>query len=408
METIKGFIDHILYRNDGNGYTVLSLTCEKEDVICVGFFRTMDQGENIEAEGEFTTHQVYGEQFKISSYKIVPPSGSKAIERYLGSGAIKGIGLVLAKRIVKEFGDDTFRIIEEEPERLAEVKGVSEKKARDIAEQLLEKKDMREVMLFLQQFGISNTMAVKIYNTYGMGIYSIMRENPYRLAEDVDGIGFKVADEIASKAGIHADSDYRIRSGILYTLLLAIGEGHMYLPQKLLLSRAENLLQIDKSAIEPVLPNLMMDKKVVIKKQGEEQFVYSLNSYYAELNCARMLYELNAFHDEIGTQSEKTALKNKITALEQELGLELDDLQVDAVMGCIQNGTFILSGGPGTGKTTTINLIIRYFEQEGCDLYLAAPTGRAAKRMTETTGYEARTIHRLLEQIGRASCRERV
>ena len=400
MEVLKGFIDHILYRNEDNGYTVLSLTLETEDVICVGFFRTMDQGENIEAEGEFVTHPVYGEQFKIKSYRIVPPSGSKAIERYLSSGAIKGIGMALAKRIVKMFGEDTFRIIEEEPERLAEVKGISENKARDIAEQLLEKRDMREIMLYLQQFGISNTMAIKIYNTYGMSVYHVLKENPYRLAEDVDGIGFKIADEIASKVGILVDSDYRIRSGIMYILLMALNEGNIYLLQETLILRTKALLEIPADAIEPVIPNLMMDRKIVIKQEEEEIRVYSMTAYYAELNCARMLYELKSVAEEVMPASEEAAIRKTIAGLESELGLELDELQTKAVLESVRNGVFILSGGPGTGKTTTINLMLRYFEQEGYDFLLAAPTGRAAKRMSETTGYEARTIHRMLELNG--------
>lgn len=402
MEKLTGFIDHIIYRNETNGYTVLSLTCEKEDVICVGYFRTMDQGENIEAEGEFVNHPVYEEQFKISSYKIVPPSGVKAIERYLASGAIKGIGMSLAKRIVSAFKEDTFRIIEEEPERLAEIKGISERIARDIASQVTEKREIREVMIYLQQFGISNTLAVKIYNRYGMGIYTVMRENPYRLAEDIDGVGFKTADEIASKTGLVADSDYRIRSGVLYVLSMALSEGHMYLPMQMLIERTALLLSLPQESIAPVVPNLMMDKKVVIKKEQDNEWVYSMSAYYAELNCARMLVEINK---EISGRiemlpSEEEAIRKKVEKLEEKSGLMLDDLQMHAVVSSIKSGVFILSGGPGTGKTTTINLIIRYFEEEGMDLYLAAPTGRAAKRMTETTGYDSKTIHRLLELNG--------
>lgn len=402
MEKLTGFIDHIIYRNETNGYTVLSLTCEKEDVICVGYFRTMDQGENIEVEGEFVNHPVYEEQFKISSYKIVPPSGVKAIERYLASGAIKGIGMSLAKRIVSAFKEDTFRIIEEEPERLAEIKGISERIARDIASQVTEKREIREVMIYLQQFGISNTLAVKIYNRYGMGIYTVMRENPYRLAEDIDGVGFKTADEIASKTGLVADSDYRIRSGVLYVLSMALSEGHMYLPMQMLIERTALLLSLPQESIAPVVPNLMMDKKVVIKKEQDNEWVYSMSAYYAELNCARMLVEIN---NEISGRiemlpSEEEAIRKKVEKLEEKSGLMLDDLQMHAVVSSIKSGVFILSGGPGTGKTTTINLIIRYFEEEGMDLYLAAPTGRAAKRMTETTGYDSKTIHRLLELNG--------
>ena len=329
------------------------------------------------------------------------------MERYLGSGAVKGVGAALAARIVRHFGDDTFRIIEEEPHRLAEIKGISERKAREIAEQVEEKKDARDAMFFLQKYGISNTLAVKIYKQYGMGLYKIMQENPYRLAEDVSGIGFRIADEIASRIGIHTDSDYRIRSGILYTLLQAGGEGHVFLPQEQLLEKAADMLGLAPEQIEPQITNLAIDRKLVIKQKELDDSrkilcVYSMSAYYAELNCARMLFELQRAFDgaERFTRTELERLERKIEKLEESSHMELDALQRKAVTEAVQNGIFILSGGPGTGKTTTINMIIRYFEQEGMDIFLAAPTGRAAKRMTEATGFEAKTIHRLLELNG--------
>ena len=406
METIKGYIEHIIYRNTDNGYTVLNLVSGEEEITCVGFFKTMDQGETIEAEGNYTSHPVYGEQFKIERYQIVQPDDIVTIERYLGSGAIKGVGEALAARIVKRFGTDTFRIIEEEPERLAEIKGISERKAREIAITVYEKRDAREAMTFLQQYGISNTLAIRIYDTYGMNLYGIMKENPYRLSEDINGIGFKIADEIASKIGIHTDSDYRIRSGILYTLLQAGGEGHCYLPEQLLLQRAGQLLELEPELMAPQLQNLAMDKKLVIKMPsaaGEDRKVYATSYYYAELNCAKMLHDLNVSMKEEMLPAEERGIKTRIDQLEAELGIELDELQKKSVLESVKNGIFILSGGPGTGKTTTINTIIRYFMAEGMDIFLAAPTGRAAKRMTEATGYEARTIHRMLELNGAVS-----
>lgn len=404
METIKGFIEHIIYRNTDNGYTVLNLISGETEITCVGFFKTMDQGETIEAEGDYTTHPVYGEQFKIERYQIVPPDDVLSIERYLGSGAIKGVGEALAARIVKRFGRDTYRIIEEEPERLAEVKGISERKAREIAVTVYEKRDAREAMTFLQKYGISNTLAIRIYEEYGMNLYGIMKENPYRLAEDIHGIGFKIADEIAAKIGIHTDSDYRIRSGILYTLMQAGGEGHCYLPQSILLQKTSELLGLEPSLMEPQLQNLAMDKKLVIKmpiKGESEHKVYASTYYYAELNCAKMLHDLNISVEEEGLlPSEERNILAKIDRIEAELGISLDELQKKSVLESAKNGIFILSGGPGTGKTTTINAIIRYFMSEELDIYLAAPTGRAAKRMTEATGYESCTIHRLLELNG--------
>lgn len=394
MDNITGYVDHIVYQNSDNGYTVMALVAEGEEVTCVGMCKGLGQGENISAEGEYIEHPVYGRQFKIQTYETVAPTDRAGMERYLGSGAIRGVGEALAARIVKKFGDDTFRIIEEEPERLAEVKGISERKAQEIAVQMEEKKDLREALVYLQQYGISNTLAVKIYNTYGMEMYSVMRENPYRLAEDVSGVGFRIADEIAGRIGIHTDSDYRIRSGILYTLLQAVGEGHCFLPLELLLRRASELLGLSEENIRPQVDNLIMDRKLVAKGDA----VFAAAYYYAELNCANMLRNLNIpMLEAENLPAQDMAIRKRLERMAENLSMELDELQLKAVEESIKNGLFILSGGPGTGKTTTINMIIRYFESEGMDIFLAAPTGRAAKRMTEATGFEAKTIHRLLE-----------
>ena len=393
METINGYVEHVIFQNSENGYTVMNLVVDGEEITCVGMCKGLSQGENIAAEGDYVEHPLYGKQFKMVTYRIEAPKDSVSMERYLASGAIKGIGAALATRIVKKFGEDTFRIIEEEPERLVEVKGISERKAQEIAVQMEEKKDLRDALVYLQQFGISNTLAVKIYNTYGMNLYGVMKENPYRLAEDISGIGFRLADELAAKIGIHTDSDYRIRSGIFYVLLQSTGEGHTYLPLPLLLERAGRLLGLPREAVRPQIDNLMMDKKLVIK--GDKVFASSY--YYMELNCARMLYERNLKLEAEVLPSQEAQLEKRLEKLAQNLKMELDELQIRAVMEAVRNGIFILSGGPGTGKTTTINMMIHYFESEGLDIFLAAPTGRAAKRMTEATGYEARTIHRMLE-----------
>lgn len=400
METIKGYVDHIIYQNKDNGYAVLSMNVDDEEEICVGIFRGVDNGENLEITGEYVEHPSYGFQFKASSFKVVEPDDLLSMERYLGSGAIKGVGEALAKRIVKKFGKDTFRVIEEEPERLVEVKGISERIAQQITDQMIEKREIREAFLFLQKYGITNTLAVKIYEKYGMGMYGILKENPYRLAEDIQGVGFRLADEIAEKIGIHTDSDYRIRSGILYTLLQASLEGHMFLPMRVLVRRSADLLQVPEEAIRAQIQNLHMDHKVVVKKTTDEPEVYAFSYYYAELNCARMLRELNVLMESELLDSEEKRIETILQRILKEQGLELDELQKNAVLECVKHGIMILSGGPGTGKTTTINTIIRYFDEEGMDILLAAPTGRAAKRMTEATGYEARTIHRMLEING--------
>ena len=395
-DTVTGYIDHIIFRNEDNGYTVMVLKDSKEEELtCVGSFPAVTQGAVIEAEGVYTHHPVYGRQFQISSFTEKMPEDTMAMERYLGSGAIKGIGAALAARIVRRFGEDTIRIVEEEPERLAEVKGISEKKAREIAAQVTEKADMRKAMIFLQKYGISLNLGVKIYQKYKDSIYTVLQENPYKLAEDISGVGFKIADEIAARIGIHADSDYRIRSGMLYTLLQASGEGHTYLPQEQLFARCSQLLGVDESYMEKHLMDMVIDRKLVLKERNGEKVVYPSQYYYLELNTARMLCELNILCPE-----DEQLVRKRIELIEKETGTVLDEMQKKAVTEAASHGLFILTGGPGTGKTTTINAIIQFFEGEGAELRLAAPTGRAAKRMTETTGYEAQTIHRLLELNG--------
>ena len=400
-ETIEGYIEHIIYRNQENGYTVANLVAEETEITCVGIFQYLNEGEAIRAKGVYKEHPSYGQQFSVSSYEIVIPQDSLAMERYLGSGAIKGIGAALAARIVRHFGDDTLRIIETEPERLAEVKGISERKAREIAEQVEDKADMRKAMMFLQQYGISQTLGAKIYQQYKQDMYRILKENPYKMAEDISGVGFKIADEIAARIGIHTDSDYRIRSGLLYILLLATAEGHVYLPKKVLLARAEKLLGVQADYMEKHIVDLAIDRKIVVKEitddftDEKEQVVYASQYYQIELHTAQMLHELN-LKDTI----DEEVIAEKIRRIQKAEKIELDEMQQQAIAEAVKNGLLVITGGPGTGKTTTINGIIRYFEMEGLDIYLAAPTGRAAKRMTEATGYEAKTIHRMLELTG--------
>ncbi len=398
METIKGYIEHIVYRNADNGYTVMDVDYDGEMVTCVGSFQVISEGEYIVAQGDHLEHPVYGEQFQVKTYEIQEPEDAQSFRRYLASGAVKGIGIKMAERIVKKFGDDTMRIMEEEPERLVEVKGISMKKAMEITDQLAEKRDMRKAMMFLQKFGITNNLGVKIYNTYGDDLYEIMNTNPYKLADDIAGVGFKIADEIASKSGIQQDSDFRIQSGIQYVLQLAGGNGHVCLPMEETKRQAEILLGVDGEALDNGIMDLAMDKKITIKQSREDmslKMVYLSHNYYMELGTAKMLQELNI---EMITKDENTEkIMRELEAVEH---IELDEKQRLAVLEAVHHGIFILTGGPGTGKTTTINAIIKYFELEGLDILLAAPTGRAAKRMTEATGYEAQTIHRMLEIDG--------
>ena len=434
MAAVKGYIEKIKYRNEDNGYTVLSISGldDGEEYVLVGTFSYIAEGEMIEASGRMTEHPIYGEQMAVESYELKAPEDTVSMERYLGSGAIKGVGAALASRIVKKFKADTFRIMEEEPERLAEVKGISEKMAMSIGEQVEEKRDMRQAMMFLQNYGISINLAVKIYQEYGPAMYTILQNNPYKLADDIPGVGFKMADEIAAKIGIVADSDFRIKSGILYTLYQATANGHTYLPEDELADRAAKLLQVEISEIDKHLMDMQMDKRLVIRERkqqktaemdvfvqaesavsgqmqpqpdvlGEpnasnvsnianapERAVYASHYYYTELNTARMLHDLNI----TGSESEEQ-IRKSLAVIQKEEQIELDELQIRAVIEAVNCGLLVITGGPGTGKTTTINTIIRYFEKGDMDILLAAPTGRAAKRMTEATGYEAKTIHRL-------------
>ena len=395
MATVCGFVERIKYRNEENGYTVLSLTDEGEEYTLVGNFHYISEGEMVEATGPMTEHPVYGEQMTVETYEIKAPEDTAAMERYLGSGAVKGIGAALAARIVRRFKADTFRIMEEEPERLSEVKGISEKMAMAISEQVEEKKEMRQAMMFLQEYGISMSLAVKIYQEYGPRLYTVIKENPYQLADDIAGVGFKMADEIAKRVGIFTDSDFRIKSGVLYTLLQATGNGHTYLPETDLLSQASELLRVEPQSIEKHLMDMQIDKRLVIRESEGVRVVYASQYYYMEMGVARMLHDLN-----IRGREPEEKIRKKLLQIQKEESIELDEKQVQAVVEAVNSGLLIITGGPGTGKTTTINTIIRYFESEEMEILLAAPTGRAAKRMTEATGYEARTIHRLLEISG--------
>lgn len=390
--TVEGFVERIVFRNEENGYTIFSLTNDEAEITCVGYLTVINEGEFIQATGSFTEHPVYGEQLLMESYEIKEPEDAYSIELYLGSGAIKGIGKALASRIVKKFGDDTFRIIMEAPERLAEVKGISERMAMDIYRQFEEKRDMRNAMMFLQKYNITGNLAVKIYYEYGRRMYDIIRENPYKLAEDISGIGFKTADDIARRVGIEPNSEFRIKAGILYLLMQANTEGHVYLPESELIIRAKNLLLTQEESIHRQITNLSLEKKIVVVDGIDGRLIYSSVFYYMELNIARMLHDLNIKYD-----YDQKNLNNRLAQIEKQTNTFLDVQQRTAVFEAVRNGLLIITGGPGTGKTTTINAIIKIFEAEGLDILLAAPTGRAAKRMSEATGYEAKTIHRMLE-----------
>ena len=395
VKYVEGFVENIIFRNEDNGYTVFNIVYDDEEITCVGVLSYINTGEFITAQGEFVKHAVYYMQFKVTSYEFRAPDDAASVRRYLSSGAIKGIGEKMAERIVKTFGDDTFRIMEEEPERLAEIKGISMSKAMDIANQLIDKKDIRKAMMFLQRYGIQMNLANKIFKRYGNDIYNILEQNPYRLADDIEGVGFRTADEIASRAGIKIDSEFRIKSGIFYVLNQATMQGHTYLPYDKLVRQVNELLLIDVQDYDKYLMDLTMDKKIVVKVKDNVKCVYASMYYNMEANVAAMLNNLD-----VQIEEDQKFIDDRIARIEDKEGINLDDIQKEAVAKAVRNGLVIITGGPGTGKTTTINTIIKYFELEGLEIRLAAPTGRAAKRMTEARGYEAQTIHRMLEISG--------
>ena len=392
MEVIKGYVDHFLYYNESNTYGVLELDTEDDDVICTGRFPGLTEGETIEVSGEWVDHPTYGVQLKVLNYEIIEPTDILDMERYLASGAIKGIGPSTAKKIIKHFGEDTFRIIEEEPERLSEIKGITERKAISIATQMSERHELRNVVMFMQKYGISNSMAIKLYDEYGSQIKSIILNNPYKLAREVNGIGFKRADEIAAKTGVKLDSEFRIQCGIIHCLKEASTDGHTYLPREELIRSAYELLGVCESDIERQLDELKIERQLIEVKSEDRLNIYLSEYYQIEKNCAVKLLTLARYSDRISASE----LDSEIKSIESELDIELHDLQREAVIKALSEGLFILTGGPGTGKTTTIKSIISGLERRNLRFVLAAPTGRAAKRMSETTGYEASTIHRLL------------
>ena len=393
MEKLSGYVEHIVYRNSDNGYTVFTVASkDTEETGCVGYFSFINEGEFLEMEGRYTTHNIYGEQFTVSDYKVSEPANEEAIIRYLSSGAIKCVGEALAGRIVKKFGLDTFEIMEKEPERLAEVKGISERIAMIIYRQFVEQKDMRNAMLYLSKYGIRTNLAVKIYNTYGERMREVLEENPYRLAEDIKGVGFAQADEIASRLGYDVDSEFRIRAGILHTLTLGANAGNAYLPEEVLYRRASEILMCDVKLFPHIISGLAISGKIVVKNYNDINRIYLAAYYYTELAIARMLHDLN-IHREIS----KDLIEQRVTAVEHKQGITLDSLQREALVRSNTDTVLIITGGPGTGKTTIINALIDMYEEQRLRVLLAAPTGRAAKRMSEATGREAATIHRLLE-----------
>ncbi|CEQ15578.1 SF1B family DNA helicase RecD2 [Paraclostridium sordellii] len=394
MEKIEGMISDIVFKNEDNGYVIAHLSNENNDVVIVGCMPTLTVGESIEVEGKWVNHKTYGTQFEVSSFMPVTPSSIEGIYVYLSSGMIKGIGEKMAKRIIDKFGVDTLDIIQNSPHRLSEVEGIGSKKINQIAKSYEDNRELRNIIMQLSPYGITPNLCLKIYKKYKNKAVDVISKNPYKLAEDVRGIGFKVADKIAENLGIDKLSKDRIMQGILYSLNQSLASGHTYLPKDILVQESSKLLGVEKEYILDCILGLAYDQKIHIEKGlGHEDHIYLIPYYLSENGVCKQIIKLaqSDFKD-LNIDVEK-----EIEKVEEETGIKLANNQALAVKEAIKSGLVVITGGPGTGKTTTINTIIKVFENNEQEVLLAAPTGRAAKRMSETSNKEAKTIHRLLE-----------
>ena len=396
--SLRGSVEEIIFHNRDNGYTVFALREEgaapdSEDTVCVGYTSGLNRGETLLLSGVWKVHPTYGRQFSVAAFTQQAPTSAAAMARYLASGVVKGVGPKTAERIVDRFGESTFSIISEKPDRLVEIKGISYEKAMAIHHAFEEQHQLRQAMLYLQELGLPPASILRVYKQYKEKTIQVVKTDPYRLAEDVTGIGFLTADRMAAAAGISPRSPQRLKSGLLYVLSRETANGHVYLPKPLLLAEAEALLDAPAEELDNVLLDLQMENKVWQDRVGEEIAVYPAAFYHAEVFSAKKLLEL------AGTQQpvDGALLEKQLAQVTAELGIVLAEAQKDAVRAALTHGVMILTGGPGTGKTTTIRTMLRLLDLTGKTVALAAPTGRAAKRMTEATGEEAKTIHRLLE-----------
>ncbi|MGN0693677.1 MAG: ATP-dependent RecD-like DNA helicase [Lentihominibacter sp.] len=393
IEEYEGIIAEIIFHNRENGYTVAVFETETEAFTCVGTIPGVDAGRSFRIQGEFVDNPRYGEQFRVDSFSEIMPSSAEGIREFLASGAMKGIGRKTAAAIVEKFGEDTFRIIEEEPERLKEISGIGAKTALKISEAFTAHREFAEITMSLSRYGISGNQAVRIYQVYGKDTIKAVKENPYALVDDVYGIGFRKADTIAAEIGIRPDDRYRIESGILYTLKWFAGEGNTYLPETELCEKAAQLLDLSREKVAEGLEFLVFDGRIRLDMIEGRRVVYPENYYIAEQRVCQCIRQLT----DSPRKPVMGSVDRLIEATEEETGIRLSDNQKHAVKTSLDMGVSVITGGPGTGKTTIINTIINILEGSGLSTAIAAPTGRAAKRITETSGHEASTIHRLLE-----------
>lgn len=390
---ITGTVQDVIYQNSDNGYTIAVLESDDDVVTIVGNMPLVSDGENIAVEGSFIVHKTYGEQFKVENYKLMAPSTESGVIKYLASGLLPGVGEKTAEKIVGVFGTEALDIIQYNPERLSEVEGIGKKKIEKIAESFVEQRELKEVIMYLQNFDINPNLGMKIYKKYGSETIAKVNQNPYRLSEEVYGIGFNLTDRIAQNMGISKDSGYRIKAGIVYALNQSGLDGHSYFPEQELLAKSAEILKLDRELIESGIMELAVSQKIQIEVFDGVRAVYSMIHYNAETGVSKRIVDLS----QAETKPLEIDTEEEIERLEVENGMEFAVKQKKAIREAMENGVLVITGGPGTGKTTTINSIIEIFEENEQEVVLAAPTGRAAKRMSEATGREASTIHRLLE-----------
>ncbi|MEG0830233.1 MAG: ATP-dependent RecD-like DNA helicase [Anaerovoracaceae bacterium] len=393
MEEKQGVIREVIFHNKDNGYTIAIVETEEEEFTAVGSLPSCDTGRSYIFRGDFTIHHTYGEQFAFTQFEEVMPSTKGGIEEFLASGVLKGIGKKTAAIIVKKFGEDTFDIIENQPQRLTEVSGIGTKKATLISEAFHTHREFAEITLYLQQFGINGDNAMKLYRVYGSGTINEIKQNPYKMVEDIFGIGFKKADKIAEKMGIDKADECRIKSGIKFTLWYFVGEGNTFLPHKFLCEKAAELLDLTSGLIDENLVEMVFSGDIHMENLDGQNVVFLMSYYMAEQNVCKCLHTLNCSQLKAITSD----IDSLITVTENQTGVYLSENQKHAVKTSLQVGVSVITGGPGTGKTTIINTLINVLEHSGLKTAIAAPTGRAAKRITQTSGHVASTIHRLLE-----------
>lgn len=393
MEILDGLVEAVIFKSEDTGYVVAKITANKEVNTIVGTMPLIKEGQQIEVKGEWIKHKQFGRQFNVEEYKEVLPTSTKEIEKYLSTGIIHGIGPVTAKKIVKAFGEETLNILDNNIEMLKEVEGIGEKKYNIIYQSYLETKELKDIIMFFQKHGVTINQCLKIYKKFGGDAQNIVSENPYILSDEISGIGFLTSDRIAKSLGVEPISDFRIQSGIKYVLNSFSGLGNTYMPKDKLINEAQRVLSVDKELIEVNIYNSVLEGKIKIEKINEIEAVYSLPYYFCELGVTNKIITLSIEN----FQTINSDITFEISSFERKNNIVFADSQKEAILGAFENGIEIITGGPGTGKTTIIKCIIEIYENNGMKVLLAAPTGRAAKRMTESTGREAKTIHRLLE-----------